>query len=212
MAAPRLDAFDRVFGALSEHGVAIWESPLSSAIAEVVRGEVAQLAATDHFRPAMVGRGPRKRRIPEVRADRLCWLVPSEDEDDHELFAVRPGLRALRAFVDDVRRGLSERARTSLPTVEMMATHYPPGTFYKAHIDQFVGGTERVFTFVYFLNPGWRPPDGGLLTIRRPGAQEIEPRLGRFVLFHTPEVLHEVTVTQRDRYAITGWLGRTRPR
>lgn len=197
-------------------GAAVWDDALSPAIAATIRREVLALWAAERFVPATVGRARHLR--PDVRGDDICWLLPAahdngdggakETDDGADSFGLNTGLYALRALLSDIRGVMSKRAFVHLDETEMLASHYPMGGFYVPHVDRFVGTSNRFFTFVYFLNTDWVAADGGELHIMGTGEQSIAPRLGRLALFYTPEVLHEVVVTQTDRFAVTGWLGK----
>ena len=135
-------------------------------------------------------------------------MLPKRAGDDPALFPSSAGLAALATLLSEIRVHLGEKAFLRLDHTEMMASHYPIGGFYAPHVDRFHGSSERFFTFVYFLNPEWLPAHGGELHIISPQSLTIEPLMGRLVLFHTPEVMHEVLKSLKSRFAVTGWLGR----
>jgi SM-20-related protein len=85
--------------------------------------------------------------------------------------------------------------------------HYPPGTFYKRHVDRHKNGSPRRVSSVLYLNSNWQPCDGGELVIYNTGGavNRIEPIEGTLVIFLS-ELEHEVLLTSRDRMSITGWM------
>jgi SM-20-related protein len=88
---------------------------------------------------------------------------------------------------------------------------YPPETFYKRHLDQFKYNDHRKITFITYLNENWKTTDGGEICLYLPGANGEEtvkflPEAGRFLLFRSDLLEHEVKITQRERYSITGWM------
>ncbi|MDX5298962.1 MAG: 2OG-Fe(II) oxygenase, partial [Gammaproteobacteria bacterium] len=88
---------------------------------------------------------------------------------------------------------------------------YPPGTFYKRHVDNFRGRSSRVVTSLLYLNPHWQPGDGGEMQLypdAADAAQRVEPRLGTFVLFMAEDLPHEVLPTRVPRGSIAGWFRR----
>ncbi len=187
-------------------GAAVWDNALTISVADTIRSEVLALWHSNRFVPATVGRSRNRR--PEIRADDICWLLPAVPDDTVDAFEYQPGLAALRALLTEIRIAIGQRTFVHLDETEMLASHYPTGGFYVPHVDRFVGTSGRFFTFVYFLNPNWTAADGGELHLMGVGEQSIAPRLGRLAVFYTPELLHEVVVTQADRFAVTGWLGK----
>jgi SM-20-related protein len=95
----------------------------------------------------------------------------------------------------------------SLAGYEFHYAHYPERTFYKRHVDQFKDRSNRLITFILYLNDGWSPGDGGELMIYK-GDQEIkvEPIMNRCVLFKTEGLEHEVLLSNTSRFSLTGWL------
>jgi SM-20-related protein len=88
---------------------------------------------------------------------------------------------------------------------------YPPGSFYRRHLDQFRGVGERTVTTILYLNQDWIQPDGGQLRIYTDPVdqrryEEVLPLGGRLVTFLSARFLHEVLPARRDRLSITGWF------
>mmetsp|Transcript_38681 Transcript_38681/g.87948 ORF Transcript_38681/g.87948 Transcript_38681/m.87948 type:complete len:100 (-) Transcript_38681:115-414(-) len=88
-----------------------------------------------------------------------------------------------------------------------MLACYPKGAFYRKHLDSYAGkDIPRKVTILLYCNPSWTPGDGGALKAWL-GNQvvEIEPVAGRIVVFMAQDVWHEVTESQKERYALTLW-------
>ena len=200
----RANSLQTVSDELRACGVAVWDDALDTATGLTIRIDVLALHNRGRFRLAGVGRTRTVR--PEIRSDEVCWLLP-EEADDGGAFGNSPGLGMLRDLLTNVGAFMSKDVFVRLGSLEMFASHYPAGAFYAPHVDRFAGSNERILTFVYFLNPGWTKEHGGELRIFGDAPQTIEPRQGRLVLFHTPELLHEVLKTSHCRFALTGWLG-----
>lgn len=89
---------------------------------------------------------------------------------------------------------------------------YPPGAFYKAHLDRHRETMDRVVTVILYLNEDWTPGDGGELKLwTTPGLREgqkvtLEPRLGTLVIFLVGDHWHEVLPARRERKSLTGWF------
>ncbi|MFP4092029.1 MAG: 2OG-Fe(II) oxygenase [Cyclobacteriaceae bacterium] len=83
---------------------------------------------------------------------------------------------------------------------------YPEGTFYKRHADRFQKNAHRVISVVCYMNKGWQEADGGKLRMFLPDREvDIAPLPGRMVCFRS-EIEHEVLITHKPRYSITGWM------
>jgi SM-20-related protein len=144
--------------------------------------------------PAGIGRD--RVRDGRVRGDAIVWVDP-------------PALAPLHAAFEDLRATLN-RAYLGLTTFDVQLARYPgDGAAYIRHRDAFHGGTSRVVTAIYYLNPDWGSGDGGALRVHlRGGARDIEPRLDRMVAFLSDAVEHEVLPTARERLAVTAWYRR----
>jgi SM-20-related protein len=70
---------------------------------------------------------------------------------------------------------------------------------------------SRTLSCILYLNPNWRPEDGGALRIytdpEDPGRFfEVEPRGGTLATFLSARFEHEVMPCTRERLSLTGWL------
>ncbi len=133
----------------------------------------------------------------KIRGDYVYWL---DEKRDTELNAF---YEQLHEMVQQIKRlcflGISD--------VECHLAYYPTGTFYKRHVDQFKERSNRIISFVLYLNTDWRVGDGGELVIYKENEQiKIEPLKSRLILFKSAEVEHEVLVTNAERYSLTGWM------
>lgn len=182
---------------LAEEGILQWDGFLGASPAVSIRAELCALFAAGLGVPAKIGRGEREALAPTIRRDLIYWF------DEHE---ARPGIAAFLAAMDSLRRELNRTAFLGLRRLECHAACYRPGAYYRAHKDAFADGGNRVISFVYFLNPGWRPEDGGELRILGERPRCIAPLMDRLVLFKSREILHEVLPTRAERYSLTGWI------
>lgn len=136
---------------------------------------------------------------------------------------------------------LSSRAKVSLAPfrTELAYLYYPPGGFYRRHIDvppkdggwvrrgradedggSFSGYAERrTFSFLLYLDPDWSADDGGALRVY-PEANgddlgphvDVVPEAGTLVIFRSDALEHEVMPTHRSRHCIVGWFRSARQR
>ncbi len=188
--------------ALAGPGYAVFPALFRSEFAAEVRREMDRLRSAGMFTAANVGKGRAAHQEPETRGDGTFWFDP---------LALSPAQAGLAAFVESIRGGLNEDLFLGLWDWEGHYAVYPPGTFYRRHLDRFANDSKRTVSMVFFFNPAWTPADGGALRIEPPeeGAREILPELGTAVFFRSEKIPHEVMETRRDRYSFAGWL-RTR--
>ncbi|MEG0248677.1 MAG: 2OG-Fe(II) oxygenase, partial [Pseudomonas sp.] len=87
---------------------------------------------------------------------------------------------------------------------------YPPGAFYRKHLDRFRDDDRRAVSAVIYLNPDWSADDGGELRMSlRDGVEhDVRPIGGSLVVFLSADIPHEVLPARRDRLSVTGWFRR----
>lgn len=192
-----------IAAALAERGYAVVDGFLSASQTSDLERDGRGLWRGGGFRHAGVGRGPSFRLAPEVRSDRVRWLLP-------------PGeTRAQRRFfsrVDALRRALNRELYLGLAAFEAHYALYPPGAFYTTHRDRFADTAHRVVSAVAYLNHDWVPEtDGGELRLYlgeadAPPFEDVAPRGGRLVCFMSDRFPHEVRPARRERLGLTGWF------
>lgn len=196
----REDLIDALADALAAPGWAVRDDLLPPDLAKALATEARSLAATGALRAAGIGRGAGQHARRELRGDATLWL------DDP---ACGQPAAVFLALVDALRQGLNQRLMLGLHSIEAHYAHYPVGARYARHRDRFRDDDARVVSMVAYLNPDWRPGDGGELRLYLPdGGHEVAPRFGRVALFLSAEVEHEVLPTRADRYSIAGWFRR----
>lgn len=143
------------------------------------------------------------RQSSTARSDRTAW------EADHP--GVFGGMR--ERFVE-VRTELNEAAWMGLDVFSIQLAVYDAGASYAAHRDALRNDPTRRITAILYLNPDWKPADGGCLRIHgSAGHRDVEPRGGRLVVFRSDRLLHEVLPGRSVRRAATAWFrGRSSPR
>ncbi len=153
------------------------------------------------FHHAGVGRGEQRRIRPEIRSDQVMWVDP-----DHPT----PGQAVYFSALEDLRQRINRSLYLGLFELESHFAVYPPGAFYKRHLDRFRGVEERTVTCVFYLNEGWQVEDGGALrfyTREQPEEYfDVLPTAGKLVTFLSGEYYHEVLPANRRRLSLTGWF------
>lgn len=184
--------------ALGERGFVVRDGLLGAPTALAVHGEIETLVRDGRLRPAGVSRGAGYRIDGDTRGDAIAWLAPGE---------APPALASLCARFQALREALNRGAYLGLDRFEVQLAHYPGGgARYRRHRDAFPGRSNRRVTAIYYVNPGWRADDGGLLRLH--GGEtlvDIEPVLDRLVVFLSEGVEHEVLPALAPRLAVTAW-------
>lgn len=168
--------------------------------------DVAELAALvdvkaerGDLRPAAVGMGAARKVRTNVRGDAIDWLVVPEVDAE----------RRVLAALETLRLALNRELQLGAHDLEVHYALYPAGTHYVRHLDRSPAGTERVVSVIQYLNPAWRPGDGGELVIHADGREVVvEPRGGALVAFLSERFEHEVRTANVPRRSLTGWFRR----
>jgi SM-20-related protein len=189
---------------LAEAGWCVTPDFIPPLLVEQLRADAEGIEDAGGFRPAGVGRGTGLEVRTEVRTDRVCWLDP-----DTAGAAARQYLQAL----EELRLAINSELLLGLFDFEGHLAIYPPGSYYRKHLDQFQDMGTRTVTCVLYLNRDWTPVDGGELLLytdpNDPARHETIPPLGgQLVTFFSARFLHEVLLTRRPRISVTGWFKR----
>lgn len=161
------------------------------------------LARRDAFHQAGIGRGESHQIREAVRGDEVLWLEPEA-----------PSL-VQRVYLDrmaDLQQVLNRTLFLGLFVYEAHFAVYPPGAFYKRHLDVFHDrGKGRTLSCVLYLNEGWTDADGGHLRLYLDSDQptpfvDVRPEAGTLVTFLSETFEHEVLPATRERASVTGWF------
>jgi SM-20-related protein len=197
------DCFERFVMALRERPWVVVQNALPPALAEVLFARVRAMKPAD-FTAAGIGRSTDHMLNQFVRRDQIRWIEGVNDPE-----------QAWLAWCSRLQQYLNRRLFLGLFSFESHFAHYPPGAFYKKHVDAFKPdhterGARRVLSLVAYLNPAWQSADGGELVIYGESSPapiaKIQPMYGSVALFLSDEVPHEVAPAMRDRYSIAGWF------
>jgi len=204
-----LDALERdrsIAASLAETGFAIrpgyWPEVSWRSLAEEAR----RTRDRGRFRPAGVGRGASLRVRPEIRSDHVCWIERAT------------ATRRQRAWLDRMealRRALNETLYLGLFDFEAHLAVYPPGSFYRTHLDRFKDASQRAVSAILYLNDDWRIGQGGLLRLYLgppgegdpdPPHTDVLPEGGTLACFLSGDIHHEVLAATRERWSLVGWF------
>lgn len=154
----------------------------------------------NEFHPAKISEGERNQKI---RGDWIHWW----DE-----IQMTPIQRTIQAKLDQFLHDLNKKFFFNIDHINLHYAFYPEGSFYKIHLDQPQGKSERVVTFILYLNSNWTAGDGGELKLYLDDNfkefEIIEPLFGRVIFFLSHQFYHEVLIAQKPRLSLTGWFRR----
>lgn len=152
------------------------------------------------FEAARIGSHDNKKRSDTIRGDFTFWLDPLEPQEPFVSYF---------KFLDQLKEKINARFFLGLQEYECHLAYYPPGTFYRKHLDRFEKNSSRKISFVFYLNEKWSPECGGELILydQQGGVvRTIYPMAGTFVCFLSDEYPHEVRPAIKERRSLTGWI------
>ncbi|WP_280554714.1 2OG-Fe(II) oxygenase [Halomonas sp. 25-S5] len=188
--------------ALVAQGWYVGEAFIPAELCAELYQEVAAMADHQALEAAGIGRGPAHALRRDIRGDAIRWL-------DRESRARRHYLEAMGELQQELNRALF----LGLFEYEAHFAHYPPGAFYRKHLDSFRGRANRVVSTVGYLNPDWPADAGGEIVIfdaidPEREVSRVRPEAGTFACFLSDSVPHEVLPTRLPRASIAGWFRR----
>lgn len=192
--------FSTIIDDLAERGWSLQSSFLTSDVTRKLADECRRRDTEGALAPASVGRGEEQAVREGIRGDQIHWLEAGQAEV----------CDAYLSLMDELRQTLNRELFLGLEEFECHFALYPPGAFYQTHLDRFRDDDSRCISAVLYLNPHWKPSDGGELRMHlRDGSQlDIPPLAGDLLMFLSADFPHEVLVTHADRLSLTGWFRR----
>jgi len=173
---------------------------LPDALSRALAAECRRRYAEGELNPAGVGRGAAQEVREAIRGDQIQWLDPGESAPCDQYLGA----------MDSLRQAINQGLFLGLEDFECHFALYPPGAFYRRHLDRFRDDDRRMVSAVYYLNENWQPADGGQLRMFLEGEQvhDVQPLAGTLVVFLSGDVPHEVLAAGRERLSLTGWFRR----
>lgn len=190
----------RIVDDLAEHGWAQQPAFLPEVLTLELAAECHKRAAAGQLAPAAVGRGPAQEVREGIRGDHIQWLEPGQSDACDNYLEV----------MDALRQGMNQGLFLGLEDYESHFAFYPPGAFYRRHVDRFRDDDRRTISAVVYLNEAWEPAHGGQLRLYLKDGRihDVEPLAGSLVVFLSGEMPHEVLLANRERLSLTGWFRR----
>lgn len=185
---------------IARRGWSLQRGAIDAELVAALARECRARAAAGELSPAGIGRGDGQQVREGIRGDRIDWLEPGQAE---------PCDRYL-ALMDELRLRLNRELFLGLEDFEAHFALYPPGAFYRKHLDRFRDDDRRAVSAVLYLNPDWLPGEGGELRLYLGdgSTHDVLPEAGTLVVFLSGELPHEVLPASRERLSLTGWFRR----
>jgi SM-20-related protein len=192
------EMFDSIADGLANAGYAVIDQFLSQKEVDKILGLHEFQEATTQFKKAGIGKGNNLQINEAIRGDFIQWL-----DKNTASAPIRVYLGRLQEMVTYLNQALY----LSLKDVEVHMTVYPPGSFYKRHLDQLKQDDHRKLSVICYLNTEWRDEHGGQLRMHiDKRVHDFLPIAGRLICFRSDEIEHEVLPATRERKSLTGWV------
>jgi len=182
-----------------ENGWLVNDNYFSAAFSRILLQEINFLRREGEFLKAGIGKGISFQHKPEIRSDFVYWLDPLSPSPVQQEYLNK---------IDQIIQLFRESFFLPIQDYEAHYAVFPVGSFYKKHLDQFKEAGNRLLSCILYLNENWTDSDGGELRIyKNDGSSiEIKPELGRLLIFRSDLIEHEVLITNRERFSLTGWM------
>jgi SM-20-related protein len=192
------NSFDVLIDSYLDKQVGYDAAFLSKSLSDGLKDHVRQLQSDDQMVQAGIGNSEAKDPLQQMRGDQIYWL----DKNHGNIFE-----KEFLQQIEDFIAYLNETCYTGINDSEFHYAVYEEGAGYKRHLDQFRNDGSRKFSLINYLNDDWQEADGGhLLVYPVTGMQQIMPNAQTAVFFNSAEMEHEVSLANRRRVSITGWL------
>eukprot|EP00928_Gymnodinium_smaydae_P018551 TRINITY_DN17060_c0_g1_i1.p2 TRINITY_DN17060_c0_g1~~TRINITY_DN17060_c0_g1_i1.p2 ORF type:complete len:300 (+),score=85.10 TRINITY_DN17060_c0_g1_i1:80-979(+) len=202
MAPPALSAEQAQ--ALLDDGFVVVDDFLEPSVAAAIRAEAVALAA---------GNGMPEHRFKFGQAVLRKPNIYEADMTDDAMREALPELSRLHredALAESLAAHLPELGleRGEAASAVKLQRNLGGGGCFPWHYDNAGKPSRRTVTCVVYLNPDWKPGDGGELVLCPFLEREvvIPPLMGRAALFRSDRILHRVLPASAERFCFTIWL------
>jgi len=195
--------YERIITGLLEDQYYIVEDFFNLEEVQQMRNVLLEKYEEDNFKKAAIGNKLNETIEKTVRGDFILWINEKDAGEVENIFFSK-----INSLVDY----LNKTCFLGILQKEFHYAVYPPGTFYKRHLDTFQNDDRRKLSLVCYLNEeNWKPENGGELVIYKQEngvetPKSIYPFPGRVVIFESQILEHEVKPVNTTRLSITGWL------
>jgi SM-20-related protein len=190
--------FDLLIDSYLDNKIGIDAGFLTEKLSNGLQQNILQLQSDEMMKAAGIGNDEVKDAGQKKRGDKIYWMDKSHKNVYEQEF-----LKLAEDFIGH----LNNTCYTGINAYEFHYAIYEEGSFYKRHKDQFRNDSNRKYSLISYLNENWLEGDGGeLLVYQNEEVQKIAPHSQTTVFFKSDEMEHEVTMTNRSRMSISGWL------
>eukprot|EP00928_Gymnodinium_smaydae_P006845 TRINITY_DN12441_c0_g1_i2.p1 TRINITY_DN12441_c0_g1~~TRINITY_DN12441_c0_g1_i2.p1 ORF type:complete len:437 (-),score=102.97 TRINITY_DN12441_c0_g1_i2:87-1376(-) len=213
------ETMDEVARQLKEHSYVVLDDFFLAEMADEIRAAVSTAYEKGRLSEVSIVNGKTGDIAvnQNLRGDFVKWA----DANDEGFGCLRRYTVLMGTLVSELSDRLPELKCINSHS-KCMATCYPPGARYTAHVDHD-GKSEstksRRLTCITYLNPSWKSSHGGELAVygpasledqssmHRPPVATIPPLHNRLVIFFPDwRVPHEVRAATVPRFALTTWF------
>ncbi len=192
--------FDLLIDSYRDNNIGIDVGFLNERLTKGLHQNILQLQLDELMTIAGIGNEAVKDSNQKMRGDKIYWMDKS-----HQNIYEQEFLLQVENFIDR----LNSTCYTGINGYEFHYAVYEAGSFYKRHKDQFKNNNNRKYSLINYLNENWLEEDGGqLLVYQNETVQKISPSSQTAVFFKSDETEHEVSLSNRTRMSVTGWLKR----
>ncbi|MBJ6369479.1 2OG-Fe(II) oxygenase [Snuella sedimenti] len=195
--------YEQIISDIAKQQFSIVEDFFTPEVILSLRQSLLEKYEADVFKKAAIGNKINETIVKSVRGDVILWIDENKPNVAESLFFNK---------INELVNYLNRTCFLGILQKEFHYAIYPPGTYYKRHIDTFQNDDRRKLSFVcYFNDEDWQPENGGelVLYLDANGKQTekvIYPFPGRVVIFESQLIEHEVKPVNMERLSITGWL------
>lgn len=185
---------------LAERGWSLQPLFTPQALTLELAEECRRRAAQGVLAPASVGRGRAQAVREGIRGDHIQWLEAGQS----------PPCDRYLALLDELRQALNRDLYLGLEDYEGHFALYPPGAYYRKHVDRFRDDDRRTVSAVFYLNEDWHAEQGGALRLYLADGttRDVLPEASSLLVFLSADMPHEVLPASRERLSLTGWFRR----
>ncbi|HYQ38888.1 MAG TPA: 2OG-Fe(II) oxygenase [Pseudomonas sp.] len=195
-----LPCLEPILDDLARQGWSVQPLAVPAELCAALAAECRRRHAAGALTRAAIGRGHGQLLDEGIRGDHIQWLAPGESA----------ATDAYLGLLDTLRERLNRELFLGLEDYECHFALYPPGSFYRRHLDRFRDDDRRTVTTVFYLNEDWLAEHGGALRMALADGEELDvlPAAGTLVVFMSADFPHEVLPAGRERLSLTGWYRR----
>jgi SM-20-related protein len=192
------EMFESIADGLATNGYAVSDQFLSQSEVDAILGLPHFRNGVNSFKKAGIGKNQQLQVNEAIRGDFIQWLDKSSGPPPTMVYLNR---------LNELVQYLNAELFLSLKDYEVHMTIYPPGSYYKRHLDQFKHDDHRRLSVICYLNNDWEEEHGGQLRMyQHDSTIDILPVAGRLVCFRSDQIEHEVLPSTRERLSLTGWI------